>query len=117
MRNIALTCKNHPDLRWHTKEGSVDTVDLIPGKSAANYNHDQKLRFIGTKDPATRTYLIEHDITECDCPPDDLIIAPEDITHLLWNDGRDLTSEERARIRNQYDGAYDNLGVESKKVQ
>jgi hypothetical protein len=48
-QHIALTCKNHPDLRWSTKN-----IDFIGARS-----------------------IFPNGTTECSCPASDLIIAPE----------------------------------------
>jgi hypothetical protein len=83
MRHVILTCRNHPNLRWSTKE-----IAMSNGK----YNGLRNIFFNGTPtgkgmlsdgsgldctayafDEETGTF-----IHECDCPSSDLIVAPED---------------------------------------
>lgn len=80
MRHVILTCRNHPTLRWSTKEIAV---------TDGRYNGARSLGFRGT--PSGRGMfadgsgldcaLVDADgspVEECDCPVDDLAVAPED---------------------------------------
>jgi hypothetical protein len=72
MRLVTLTCINHPDLRWQSKELAVDTI--------GRYNGRRGLFFCGSKtvrhDPR---YPPEYFIRECTCSAADLRFAPEEI--------------------------------------
>jgi len=52
--HIELTCRNHPNLRWTTKN-----IDFIGARSI----------FYGTYDPP-----------ECNCPLSDLMVVPKEAT-------------------------------------
>ena len=79
MRHRILTCKNHPLLRWSCKDISWSN----------GYNGKRNLFFRGT--PSGRGMFYDGSgldctkvkdgalVVECDCPCQDLIIAPEDI--------------------------------------
>lgn len=89
MRHVILTCKNHPELRWSTKEIAV---------SNGTYNGARHIFFLGT--PSGKgmhqdgsgldctSFKEVKDLegkvagytafTECECSPRDLIVAPED---------------------------------------
>ena len=79
MRHVILTCKNHPDLRWSTKEIAVHN-----GK----YTGERHIFFMGTPSGQgmfsdgsgldCETFHDGHIVRECECPMSDLIIAPED---------------------------------------
>lgn len=81
MRHRILTCKNHSNLRWSTKE--IAWTD--------GYNGCRHIFFHG--EPTEKGMYHDHsgldcstyfpdrddpDIIECPCPSSDLIIAPED---------------------------------------
>lgn len=122
MRNLTLTCKNHPELRWQTKEGAIELGAAIPG-SPANYNGRWNLYFVGVAIAATKDYAVTgldgSAVEECNCPTRTLLIAPEDITCYVWDDNLDTTDEGLAFLmekkRGQYAGAYDLRGVHSTK--
>jgi len=79
MRHVILTCKNHPELRWSTKEISCNSGGK-PG-DPAYYNGSRHIFFNGrtTGKMFSDNSGLECSIdTECSCPPSDLIIAPED---------------------------------------
>lgn len=61
MRHLILTCKQHPRLRWSCK-----SIGFTVGEG---YNGLRHIFYTGSNPPA------EH---ECSCPPEDLILAPED---------------------------------------
>lgn len=86
MRHVILTCANHPNLRWSTKE-----IAVTNGK----YNGARNIFFCGTPSgkgmysdgsglDCTRvvsTYPTPDErniVRECDCPSSALIVAPED---------------------------------------
>jgi hypothetical protein len=69
MRHVTLTCKNHPDLRWSCKEIAVNRQGQYNGARSIFYNG--RLRTDGGKG-------YEY-VTECPCPPTDLIFAPEEL--------------------------------------
>lgn len=69
MRHIALTCKNHTNLRWSCKE-----IAYSPGYG---YNGQRNIFFVGNSD---RVHPDAPSI-ECSCSPRDLILAPEDPLH------------------------------------
>jgi hypothetical protein len=79
MRHVILTCKNHPNLRWSTKE-----IAITDGR----YNGQRHIFFLG--EPSGKGMLSDGSgldcvdmkdgviIRECSCPSVELIIAPED---------------------------------------
>lgn len=83
MRHVILTCKNHPNLRWSTKE--------IAWNDRTGYNGCRNITFCGEPTGAgmysdlsglwcstyfpDRTYPV---VTECKCDAVFLILAPED---------------------------------------
>ena len=81
MRHVILTCKNHPELRWSCKD--------IAFAEGHGYNGCRNIFFKGTPD-GTGMYVdgsglscswVGKDgeyLSECNCPPSDLIRAPED---------------------------------------
>ena len=72
MRHVILTCKNHLTLRWSCKEIAWSGV----------YNGVRSLFFQGT--PTGEGMYDDGSglrcryVPECDCPREDLILAPED---------------------------------------
>lgn len=64
MKHIALTCKNHPNLRWSCKEIAVKD-DPKPGEPA-RYNGSRSIFFTSKSEE------------ECPCMTEDLVIAPQD---------------------------------------
>ncbi len=81
MKHRILTCRNHPDLRWSCKDIAW----------SGRYNGQRTIFFNGAptgegmySDSSglnCSTYFKDRDdpiITECKCPPSDLILAPED---------------------------------------
>lgn len=84
MKHRILTCKNHPELRWSTKDiawtTNKDGSGYYNGCRSIFFNgtptgegmyHDGSgLHCTGLKDG--KVYV------ECSCPPSDLILAPED---------------------------------------
>ena len=85
MRHRSLTCKNHPDLRWSTKE-----VAWTPEKDGQpdRYNGARNIFFMGAStgnlhsdSSGVDCILVREDgsvVEECPCPPTDLILSPED---------------------------------------
>lgn len=87
MRHVILTCKNHPDLRWSCKD--------IAFQDGYGYNGMRRIFFNGTPSDkgmysdgsgldCTMLYKDEKGnvtgiVKECQCPPTDLIRAPEDV--------------------------------------
>ena len=85
MRHVILTCRNHPELRWSTKEIAV---------SNGTYNGCRNIFFNGVPTGegmyadgsglnCSRVIRdAEGNVTgiaeECSCPASDLIVAPED---------------------------------------
>jgi hypothetical protein len=88
MRHRILTCKDHPELRWSTKDCAW---------TDGGYNGSRSLFFTGVS--RGRMYndgsgldcsmLVEHRdadgnitstefVRECDCPTSNLVLAPED---------------------------------------
>jgi hypothetical protein len=80
MRHRILTCKNHPNLRWSTKD--------IAWQEGYGYTGVRTLFFKGT--PSGTGMYSDHSgldctkikdgksVHECECPAKDLILAPED---------------------------------------
>lgn len=82
MRHVILTCSNHPELRWSCKE-----IAVTDGK----YNFSRTLFFNGFSTgrmygdgsglKCTGEKLTDNGMVyaaECDCPAENLILAPED---------------------------------------
>ena len=80
MRHVILTCKNHPDLRWSTKE--------IAFSDEGGYNGMRTIFFNGRPTGEglyhdgsglhCSTFVEGEIVEECNCHPRDLIRAPED---------------------------------------
>lgn len=83
MRHRILTCKNHPNLRWSTKD--------IAWSDTHGYNGSRNIFFLG--EPSGKgmhsdksgldcsTYFPDRAnpvVHECRCKADQLILAPED---------------------------------------
>ncbi len=79
MRHRILTCKNHPELRWSTKDCAWSD----------GYNGTRSLFFVGIPDGAgmyadgsglscTTVTLTGAIVRECACPSTALVLAPED---------------------------------------
>jgi hypothetical protein len=94
MRHVILTCKNHPKLRWITKEIAVsdgkynghrslffmgEPVLDKDGKPKMNYDDSglQCNEFIPVRD-LTGSIVDYSEVKECECTLDCLEIAPED---------------------------------------
>ena len=92
MRDVAMNCKNHPNLRWTAKVAAIGNSLMNPGEPA-EYNGRWNLYFIGCPITDQKTYGIQPTFPECDCPVEDLLIAPEDVTGIIYSDC-DLESEE-----------------------
>ena len=86
MRHVILTCKNHPNLRWSTKECAVNSDGAYNGSRNIFFNgeptgegmyHDNSglncSRF--KRNEASELILIE----ECQCAASELTFAPEDV--------------------------------------
>ena len=76
MRHVSLTCKDHPKLRWSTKEIAV---------SGGRYNGARHVFFGGEVDPDNIEFYsdksgvkTEWKGPECSCPASSLQVAPED---------------------------------------
>ena len=86
MRHVVMTCKHHPNLRWNAKDIACNST----GKAGdpALYNGSRHIFFVGTPvrnaDGSAKMHADMSGVEctwqggECDCPPTDLIIAPED---------------------------------------
>lgn len=90
MRHVTLTCKQHPQLRWSCK-----SLAYTPGKG---YNGARSIFFSGeailnpdgspkrfADDSGTKCQTFVQEgfenyrvVYECQCPPSDLVLAPED---------------------------------------
>ena len=69
MRQLLLTCKNHPDLRWSCK-----SIAFTPGYG---YNGARHIFYFGSaSDPHCHK---GPEPLECTCPPTDLILAPGEV--------------------------------------
>lgn len=75
MRHRILTCKNHPHLRWSTKD--------CAWTEGAGYNGSRSIFYSGT--PTGQGMYgdgsglhCQYTEPECSCPATDLILAPED---------------------------------------
>lgn len=89
MSHRILTCKNHPNLRWSTKEEAWSGF----------YNGARNIFFNGEPDGtgmysdgsglSCSTYFKDREnpiVHECNCPSSDLILAPEDALVIAsWN--------------------------------
>ncbi len=80
MRHVIITCKNHTNLRWSCKEIAFDDT--------YGYNGCRHIFFNGayTGKPFHDSSGFECErivngevIMECDCSPNDLVRAPEDV--------------------------------------
>lgn len=78
MRHVILTCENHRDLRWSTKEIAVTN---------GRYNGQRNIFFLGTPNGKGMysdgsglhcTTFTDKPINECSCKSNALVIAPED---------------------------------------
>ena len=69
VRHVSLTCKKHPNLRWSCK-----SIAYSPGYG---YNGSRNIFFIG----AVNKEHPDAPGIECQCPSNDLIVAPEDPLH------------------------------------
>ena len=82
MRHVILTCKNHTNLRWGCKE--------IAFTDKGGYNGCRNIFFKGEPTGegmySDMSGLICNDlgVQECNCPPSDLIRAPEDDLVKRW---------------------------------
>lgn len=86
MRHVSLTCRNHLDLRWSTKEIAWDPQ--------TGYNGARRIHFYGTvildaegvpvlfsDKSGSKATCVRPDgtlVSECSCPASDLIRSPED---------------------------------------
>jgi hypothetical protein len=73
MRHVTLCCKKHQQLRWNCK-----SIAYTPGKG---YNGQRNIFFQGRKVEQGTSLTTEHRnslVPECDCPPSELTLAPED---------------------------------------
>lgn len=76
MRHVLLTCKHHPNLRWHCK-----SIAFSPGHG---YNGQRHIFFLGepTGDGGYKCAPLLRNLKhpdECKCPPTDLVLAPEEV--------------------------------------
>ena len=74
MRHVVLTCKNHPELRWSTKE-----IAVCNGK----YTGARNIFFMGKTYTPPRFHSDMSGVEcenayECSCSSGDLEVAPED---------------------------------------
>lgn len=91
MRHCVLTCKNHPELRWSSKETAVNKSG---NDGLGAWNGSRHIFFNGTPllnaDGSPKmfddnsgldctTFKDGKHYAECACSPSDLILAPEDI--------------------------------------
>jgi len=70
MRHVALTCKNHPELRWQCK-----SIAFTPGYG---YNGARHIFYNGAV-LASKPHPDAPDPPECTCPSTDLVLAPEEV--------------------------------------
>lgn len=78
MRHISLTCKNHPQLRWSTKEIAWKNERYI-GTRILTFHGEVKLDAAGQpKLFADLSGTDCHPASECECSAADLVRAPED---------------------------------------
>jgi hypothetical protein len=84
MRHVILTCRNHPNLRWSTKECAFTDEHgyngsrniFFDGETTGKMFEDGSgLKCEDTRERADGSWEI---ISECKCSPKDLIRAPED---------------------------------------
>jgi hypothetical protein len=64
--SVSLTCKNHPDLRWNTKN-----IMYIGARSIFFFGRYKEGEI------ACETWEDGSYVRECECPFGDLVIAPE----------------------------------------
>jgi hypothetical protein len=78
MNHIHLTCKHHSNLRWNCK--SIAYTEGRGYNGARNIFFNGELANDGSNWPYRDTVMIDGQyqrIAECNCPPSDLILAPE----------------------------------------
>lgn len=68
MNMLKLTCKNHPELFWLTKE-----IAWTPGHG---YNGQRGIHFYGNVDGEWVAKDLSKCWYECKCPASDLVLAP-----------------------------------------
>ena len=84
MRAVILTCKNHPELRWSTKECAFSDATGYDGSRNIFFNgipSGEGMYSDGSGLHCTRVQTIEgetHVVHECSCKSSDLVRAPED---------------------------------------
>ena len=77
-----LTCKNHTNLRWWAKDKAWNS-DVIIRHGDGEYNGERNTFFLG-EPTGEGLYndgsglMCRHGVVECNCPPSDLVLAPED---------------------------------------
>ncbi len=76
MRHVHLTCLHHPNLRW--------TCKSIATSKHGGYNGCRNIFFQGdvTRINTDGYYIHAEGVSECKCPPSDLILAPDE----TWDD-------------------------------
>jgi len=84
MRHVILTCKNHPELRWSTKECAVTNGKyngqrniFFEGRPVYNLNGTPKM-YEDASGLSCTMFKDEKLIHECDCLLGDLVVAEED---------------------------------------
>lgn len=85
MRHVILTCKNHPGLRWSTKEIAVTNGRyngsrniFFQGEPLKNPDGSPKMFSDGSGLDCEKFRSNGTLVEECTCVAADLIVAPED---------------------------------------
>jgi len=76
-----LTCKNHPNLRWSCKDIAVNSDGSYNGARDIFFNGEPTGKGMYDDLSGLRCSRVRKDgtiVNGCDCPPKDLIFAPED---------------------------------------
>ena len=74
MRHVHLTCKHHPNLRWHCKS--------IATSKSGGYNGCRNIFFQGDVTKPCKDgslFPLSEGVIECKCSPSDLILAPDEV--------------------------------------
>ena len=73
MSHVIMTCKNHPNLRWSTKEEAVSADGKYTGARNIFFNGTPSGKGMYADGSGLDCVYAE----ECNCPASDLVIAPE----------------------------------------
>lgn len=89
MSHRILTCQNHPNLRWSTKEEAWSGFYNGQRNIFFNGEPDGKGMYSDGSGLSCSTYFPDREdpiVRECDCPADRLRLAPEDaLVVASWN--------------------------------